>query len=156
MLREALRIMDFWLIIVLIVVGFIAMYFMLLNWMLSKICSEVLSIVSIVNSIFLVDNFNQSGDSGSIWIYVICTVLGWMFFMAAYVFETTYEGFSIDLNTGEISDILSGGFWGNFFGAVGVTLLTIFIGYGGEFYAIFYIVPIVLLIINTISMFIEK
>lgn len=130
--------------------------FILKNWLLSKILSELCSVVSLINSFFLVDALSDGRDTNGAWIYIVCTVFGWVFFMAATIFETEFEGWEITVYSDSSYDkkpLFSGGFWGNFGAAVGATILTLFIGLGGEFYAIFIIVPILILLVNTISIF---
>ena len=143
--------MEFILIIALILGGIFIFLRLLTNWLLSKILSEACSIVSLINSFFLVSTAG-SDNATAIWIYIICTILGWVFFMAENIFDTEYEGLRLD-SDGTFVPVYSGGFWGNLGGAAGFTLITLFIALAGEFYALFYIVPIFLLIINTISIF---
>ena len=138
--------------ILLIIGGLVLMAVLLNNWRISKTISEIASIVSIINGFSMVNSMRGNGDgTTNLWIFVICTVLGWMFFMGEFVFDTTFEGWRIDLDSGDVFPIFSGGFWGNLGGSIGVSFLILFIGGAGEFFALFYIIPIILLIINTIS-----
>ena len=127
--------------------------FLLKNWVLSKILSEICSVVSLINGIIFVGALADGRDSSGALIYFICTVFGWIFFMSATIFDLEFEGWEITFydNGYDEKPLFSGGFWGNFGAAAGVTLLTMLIGLGGEFYAIFIIVPVLLLIINTVS-----
>ena len=138
--------------ILLIIGGFLLMVFLLNCWLISKIISEIASIVSLINSFFMVDLMTKNEEGvASVWIYVICTVLGWMFFMGEFVFDTTYEGLRLDFNSGEISEVFSGGFWGNLGGSIAFAVLSMFFINAAELLALYYVIPIILLIINTIS-----
>lgn len=138
-------------IILLIIGGLVLMSILLNNWLISKIISEIASIVSIINGFSLANSMHGNGDgSTNIWIFIICTVLGWMFLMGEFAFGTTFEGWRIDLNSGDVFPIFSGGFWGNLGGSIGFALIIVFIAGLGEFFALFFIIPIILLIINTI------
>lgn len=136
-------------IILLFIIGIafvILMRFLFLNWLMSRILCIVAAIISIIAAV----------PNGYELVSVFMTALSWCFFIGPVIFDVEYDGtytgrWNSDYTELHITPNQKGGFWANSIGALIVTAF-IYLGIGPSFRAIFFIVPLLLIGIDTWSL----
>ena len=132
-------------VIVVVALLIIFIRFLFLSYIISRILSFGCAIAAFIMAFFIAKG---TGGMGILLADIIISTLAYMFWIGPVIFDVEWDGsFDIDFDRGELTPRTTGGFFMNTVSSL-ILVGGLYLFLGGDFPAIFFIIPILELILN--------